>query len=309
MGKGTKSQDSGGWKLDLGCASGGSQTPVQKSAAHQENYVKLQQGSQKSNNSGLSRVWGGCGAASSRSECAHVCVRACARVCAHVCACARVHTCVPECMCPCVHRVCVHVCAYVHVHVYNMCASCVRVRVPIVCACVCTHVCVGGSGARRAWNAAQAAAHRVRGKQRDRAPRRRRARSQRQPRHPAPAPSASAASRFRANRAPSKTSQFDFLVFPNFSALQQSCQRLNQNVALGGGEGKLGSAAFASPAARSGGGGARCSGAWGVSQTPARETGPSHELALTAAALSPAPTGASLQPAIRGTQRGWGTAL
>lgn len=153
MGKGTKSQDSGGWKLDLGCASGGSQTPVQKSAAHQENYVKLQQASQKSNNSGLSRVWGGCEAASSRSECAHVCVRACARVCAHVCACARVHTCVPECMCLCVHRVCVHVCAYVHVHVYNMCASCVRVRVPIVCACVCTHVCGGAPGARRAWNA------------------------------------------------------------------------------------------------------------------------------------------------------------
>lgn len=152
MGKGTKSQDSGEWKLDLGCASGGSQTPVQKSAAHQENYVKLQQASQKSNNSGLSRVWGGCGAASSRSECAHVCVRACARV----------RTCV--CMCTCAHM-----CARMHVPV---CASCVRARV-CICACACVqHVCImracacahcvcmrvhacvwGGSGARRAWNA------------------------------------------------------------------------------------------------------------------------------------------------------------
>lgn len=146
MGKGTKSQDSGGWKLDLGCASGGSQTPVQKSAAHQENYVKLQQASQKSNNSGLSCVWGGCGAASSRSECAHVCVRACAHVCTRVrtcvCACARVHTCV------CPHagaRVCI-VCACTCVHMcVCMCATCVHhVCVCPLCVHACARMCVGG---------------------------------------------------------------------------------------------------------------------------------------------------------------------
>lgn len=44
---------------------------------------------------------------------------------------------------------------------------------------------------------------------------------------------------FHINHIPSKTSQFDFLMFPNFSALQQSCQRFNQNVVLIGGEVKL----------------------------------------------------------------------
>lgn len=38
---------------------------------------------------------------------------------------------------------------------------------------------------------------------------------------------------------PSKTSQFDFLMFPNFSALQQSCHWLNQNVVLLGADVEL----------------------------------------------------------------------
>lgn len=57
--------------------------------------------------------------------------------------------------------------------------------------------------------------------------------------HPTPEPNTLASSHFHINHIPSKTSQFDFLMFPNFPALQQSCQWFNQNVVLIGGEVKL----------------------------------------------------------------------
>lgn len=70
---------------------------------------------------------------------------------------------------------------------------------------------------------------------------------------PALEPNTSASSHFHINHIPSKTSQLDFLRFPNFCALQQSCQWFSHNVVLIGGEGKLGCAALASPVARWGG--------------------------------------------------------
>lgn len=57
--------------------------------------------------------------------------------------------------------------------------------------------------------------------------------------HPTPEPNTLASSHFHINHIPSKTSQFDFLMFPNFPALQQSCQWFNQNVVLIRGEVKL----------------------------------------------------------------------
>lgn len=72
-----------------------------------------------------------------------------------------------------------------------------------------------------------------------REPRRHQIRLQHQACHPTLEPNTLASSHFHINHIPSKTSQFDFLMFPNFSALQQNCQWFNQNVVLIDGEGKL----------------------------------------------------------------------
>lgn len=83
---------------------------------------------------------------------------------------------------------------------------------------------------------------------------------------PALEPNTSASSHFHINHIPSKTSQLDFLMFPNFCALQQSCQWFNHNVVLIGGEGKLGCAALTSPVAR-----------WGVGVSLVLEPGEAHQ--------------------------------
>lgn len=62
-------------------------------------------------------------------------------------------------------------------------------------------------------------------------------------------PNTLASSHFHINHIPSKASQLDFLMFPNFSAPQQSCQWFNQNAVS---RGELGPAASASAAARRG---------------------------------------------------------
>lgn len=137
-------------------------------------------------------------------------------------------------------------------------------------------------------------ANHVQGKSRCWEPRRYQIWYQNQACHPTLEPNTLASSHFHINHIPSKTSQFDFLMLPDFSALQQSCQWFNQNVVLIGNEGKLGSAAFASPAVRRG----SLFLSLGDLTNAGLKADQSREPTLVLRTVSFGPVGASLQPAI-----------